>query len=238
MLKKRRTPNDFELSSQLYFKDISKYSTLSLDEELSLWKKYKLNNDITARDTLINSNLRFVANVAKGCQGLGLSYSDLIAEGNMGLLRSFEKFDYKKGYKTISYSVWWIRQAILEALKERAGIEGEELPSEYEKQSFEDEDEIKTETPISTCFIDDYVNDEAKYTELKNIIEVLSTCLTKRELLVIKDYFGIDGDALTLEEIGEKMGLTKERIRQIKKKAINKLRAECLLNSITSDIYK
>lgn len=239
MLKKKRVPNDFELSSQLYFKDITKYNPLTLDEELVLWKKYKTNNDLTARDKLVCSNLRFVANIAKCYQGLGLSYSDLIAEGNMGLLRSFEKFDYKKGYKTISYSVWWIRQAILEALKERAGIEGEELPNEYEKQMSESDDEInENQQAISSNFIEEFSNNEAKCEEIKSTLTIILNSLSKKELFVISEYFGLDGDSLTLEEIGDKMNLTKERVRQIKKNALNKLRTECLLNSITSDIYK
>ena len=123
MIKKNKYINDFDISAKIYFSEISQYKSLSQEEELSLWKRYKLNNDLKARDTIIKSNLKFVASIAKGYQGRGLSYSDLIAEGNCGLLRALNKFDYKKGYKTISYSVWWIRQAILEALKERNGLE-------------------------------------------------------------------------------------------------------------------
>ena len=123
MIKKNKYINDFDISAKIYFSEISQYKSLSQEEELSLWKRYKLNNDLKARDTIIKPNLKFVASIAKGYQGRGLSYSDLIAEGNCGLLRALNKFDYKKGYKTISYSVWWIRQAILEALKERNGLE-------------------------------------------------------------------------------------------------------------------
>ena len=134
MLKKKKIVNDFERSSQTYFKEISEFKPLSREEEFSLWERYRKNNDIGARDKLIKSNLKFVASVARGYQGLGLSYSDLIAEGNCGLMKAIDKFDYEKGYKTISYSVWWIKQSILEALKERAGIEGEELPQDFERQ--------------------------------------------------------------------------------------------------------
>ena len=140
MIKKKKFINDFDLSSQIYFKEISQYKSLSLDEEISLWKQYKYNNDIKARDKIIKSNLKFVASVAKKYQGRGLSYSDLIAEGNYGLLRAIDKFDYKKGYKTISYSVWWIKQAILEALKERNHLDSDELPNDFEKQHMEDDE--------------------------------------------------------------------------------------------------
>jgi RNA polymerase primary sigma factor len=231
MLKKKRIPNEFELSSQLYFKDISKYNALSLDEEMSLWKKYKTNNDLAARDKLIHSNLKFVANVAKGFQGLGLSYSDLIAEGNIGLLKSFEKFDYKRGYKTISYSVWWIRQAILEALKERTGIEGEELPNEYEKQTYYDDDEIRPESTIPYYFIDEQkkYEDEQKENEIEEILSEITKTLSAKEKNILAKYYGLGGiKQLTLEEIGSEYNLTKERIRQILVKIFKKVRAEAL----------
>jgi RNA polymerase primary sigma factor len=135
MLKKKKSVNDFERSSQTYFNEISKFKPLSRDKEISLWERYRKNNDINARDKLIKSNLKFVASVARGYQGLGLSYSDLISEGNCGLMKAIDRFDYEKGFKTISYSVWWIKQSILEALKERTGIEGESLPQDCEKQN-------------------------------------------------------------------------------------------------------
>ena len=113
MLKQKKIINDFERSSLTYFNEISEFKPLSREEEFSLWERYRKNNDIGARDKLIKSNLKFVASVAKNYQGLGLSYADLIAEGNCGLLKAIDKFDYEKGFKTISYSVWWIRQSIL-----------------------------------------------------------------------------------------------------------------------------
>ena len=108
MLKKKKTVNDFEQSSQIYFNEISGFKSLSKEEEYSLWEQYRKNNDLSARDKLIKSNLKFVVSVARSYQGLGLSYSDLIAEGNYGLMKAIDKFDYEKGYKTISYSVWRI----------------------------------------------------------------------------------------------------------------------------------
>lgn len=240
MLKKKKTINDFERSSQTYFKEISSFSPLSREEEFSLWEQYRKNNDLAARDKLIKSNLKFVASVAKSYQGLGLSYADLIAEGNYGLMKAMDKFDYEKGYKTISYSVWWIKQSILEALKERAGIEGESLPEDFEKQSGPDLDECDTNNSIMD---DEYVvkafSDDFKTDELKKTISLLTGCLTEREKNVIDDYFGLSSEeSLTLEEIGKNMGLTKERVRQIKEKALKKLRYEALNNSISSDIYK
>ena len=238
MLKKKKIINDFERSSQTYFKEISEFKPLSREEEFSLWERYRKNNDIGARDKLIKSNLKFVASVAKNYQGLGLSYADLIAEGNCGLLKAIDKFDYEKGFKTISYSVWWIRQSILEALKERAGIEGDSLPQDFEKQNQYEDDEQNCDTTIEEEYISSD-SEEFKIEELKKTINMLIGCLTEREQYVISEYYGLNAkEGVTLEEIGASMGLTKERVRQIKEKALKKLRSEALNNSITSDIYK
>lgn len=238
MLKKKKIVNDFERSSQTYFKEISEFKPLSREEEFSLWERYRKNNDIGARDKLIKSNLKFVASVARNYQGLGLSYADLIAEGNCGLLKAIDKFDYEKGYKTISYSVWWIRQSILEALKERAGIEGDSLPQDFEKQNPYDDDEQETDELIESEYIANNY-DELKTEEIKKVISSLIDCLNDREQYVISEYFGLNAEeGKTLEEIGNSINLTKERVRQIKEKALKKLRSEALNNSITSDIYK
>ena len=228
MLKKRKTVNDFERSSQIYFKEIGGFKTLSKDEEFSLWEKYRKYNDITARDKLIQSNLKFVASVAKSYQGLGLSYSDLIAEGNYGLMKAIDKFDYEKGYKTISYSVWWIKQSILEALKERVGIEGDPLPQDCEKQCSDDEIINNSYNSYNNYFIDDEDIDHEQI-EQKRIISILMEGLTKREIFIVKNYYGLDGNkSLTLEEIGKELNLTKERVRQILEKVFKKMRSDAL----------
>lgn len=239
MRKKNKKNNEFEKSSNSYFKEISKYSPLSREEEVSLWEKYKKNNDLAARDKIIKSNLKFVASVAKPYIGLGLSYADLIAEGNIGLLKAIDKFDYTKGFKTISYSVWWIKQTILEALNKRNLINGDD--SEL-NQEIKDGDQLKEE-PIKENYTERYLDNsdfsEIKMAEELNAVSTLLDCLNEREKIIIKYYYGLNNeDELTLEEIGKKFKLTKERIRQIKESALKKLRTEALKNSITSDIYK
>lgn len=239
MLSDNKLSNDFDISSQLYFTEISKFKSLSIDEELSLWERYKKNNDLKAKEKIITSNLKFVASVAKNFQGRGLSYSDLIAEGNCGLLRAIDKFDYKKGYKTISYSVWWIRQSILEALKERNNLNGDELPLDYEKQNYSDDDEVSLAIISNNNeFIIDESEDEYIKKERIKIVSKLMDVLTKKEKNIIIKYYGLNNvKPLTLEEIGKEIGLTKERVRQIIVKIFKKLRAEALMTNVSEFIY-
>ena len=236
MRKKKKSINDFEKSSSIYFSEISNFSPLSKEEEKSLWERYKKQNDISARDKIIKSNLKFVASVAKPYIGMGLSYPELIAEGNLGLMKAIDKFDYELGNKTISYSVWWIRQTILEALNKRNIINGDD--SEFKTEVNE---EMNTDDIVNESYSEKYSEDddtEIKIAEEVAVVANLLDCLNDREREVIKDYYGIDtDDELTLEEIGKKFNLTKERIRQIKESALKKLRNEALKNSITSEIY-
>lgn len=237
MRKRKKKITDFERSSIDYFKDINNLSPLSREEEHSLWEKYKKENDMSARDKIIKSNLKFVASVAKPYIGMGLSYSDLIAEGNLGLIKALDKFDYEKGYKTISYSVWWIRQNILEALKKRNIINGDEItPSE----TFDEDDSVDEDDNVTTeKYVDTFNFDTLKRNDETSIVKDLMESLTDREKRVVTDYFGLDSkEEMTLEEIGKEMGLTKERIRQIKESALKKLRTEALKNSITSETFK
>ena len=240
MFKKKKSVNDFERSSLTYFKEISKFEPLSKDEELKLWKDYKQNNNLEARNKLITSNLKFVANVAQKYQGLGLSYSDLIAEGNVGLIKALKKFDASKGNKMISYSVWWIRQTILEAIEKRNGLEGEELPCDTEQQDFLDDDSINViPRTINDDFIISDTNTEFQIEEQKKAVSLLIDTLNERERFIITKYYGLDNEKpKTLEEIGNILGLTKERVRQINEKSLKKLRSEALNKCITSDIYK
>lgn len=238
MRKKKKKINDFEKSSTDYFKEISNFSPLSIEEETSLWEKYKKNNDLAARDKIIKSNLKFVASVAKPYIGLGLSYADLIAEGNIGLMKAIDKFDYTKGFKTISYSVWWIKQTILEALKKRNLIHGDDSELNKETKESDYQEEIVNNN-YDEKYVDNSEFSEIKLAEELKTVSILLNCLNEREKAIIKFYYGLENEnELTLEEIGKKFDLTKERIRQIKESALKKLRTEALKNAITSEIYK
>lgn len=238
MLKKKKSINDFERSANTYFSEISKYSPLTREEEAVLWRKFKKNHDIEARNKLVTSNLKFVASVARNYIGMGLSYSDLIAEGNCGLMKAMDRFDYERGYKTISYSVWWIKQSILDALQKRRGIDGDPLPEDYEPEIADDD--ICGENEASSGKNLQLISDSHQYTEeSKALIGGLIESLDEREKVIITEYFGINiNKPLTLEEIGEEMGLTKERVRQLKERALKKLRAEALRSSVFSEVVE
>lgn len=254
-----------------YLQEIGKVDLLTPDEEVDLAKRIR-DGDQYALEKLTKANLRFVVSVAKQYQNQGLSLGDLINEGNLGLIKAAQRFDETRGFKFISYAVWWIRQSILQALAEQSRIV--RLPlnrvgslnkisktfSELE-QKFEREpspDELADVLDVSTSEIVDtlkisgrHVSMDAPFVqgEENSLLDVLAGddnetpdgslitdslrkevsralhTLTPREADVVMLYFGLNGEhAMTLEEIGEKFNLTRERVRQIKEKAIRRLR--------------
>lgn len=221
-IKKRVVVDDYDSQQKRYFDEISKTKPLTKEEEFLLWKDYKENKNIEARNKLVEANLKFVATIANSYRGRGLSYSDLIAEGNIGLIRAVDKFEATRGYKMISYSVWWIRQAILEAIEKRNNINGDELPKDYEDQ-VPDEDEStyfsKEETPSR------FVDDEDDKTDKKQAIAELLNVLDDREAEIITRYYGLLEDPINLEDIGNELNLSKERVRQIMEKGLKKMRS-------------
>ena len=243
MVRKNKVSNEFDKSALAYFKEIGKCKPLSREEEFSLWERYKKNNDIEARNKIITSNLKFVASVAKKYQGRGLSYSDLIAEGNLGLIKAMDKYDGNKKIKVISYSVWWIRQTILEALEKRNSMEAEDLPTESNKSELHFESEEYTseieESENNVMYSSEDAEEKQRRNEQKKIVSILTENLSYREKDILTKYYGLDGsDPMTLEEIGGEYNITKERTRQILEKTLKKLRGEALNNSINETIYK
>ena len=254
-----------------YLQEIGKVDLLTPDEEIELAIRIK-KNDQVALEKLVKANLRFVVSVAKQYQNQGLSLGDLINEGNLGLIKAARRFDETRGFKFLSYAVWWIRQSILQALAEQSRIvrlplnrvgalnkigkaysnleqeferepNANELAQELDMDINEVSDTLKIsgrhvsmDAPFTTGeenrLLDILENDEQPspdYTlmseSLRSEIERALSTLSEREAEVIKLYFGLNKEhSLTLEEIGEKFNLTRERVRQIKEKAIRRLR--------------
>ncbi|BDD03566.1 sigma-70 family RNA polymerase sigma factor [Aureibacter tunicatorum] len=254
-----------------YLQEIGKVDLLTPDEEVELAKRIREGDQI-ALEKLTKANLRFVVSVAKQYQNQGLSLGDLINEGNLGLIKAAQRFDETRGFKFISYAVWWIRQSILQALAEQSRIVRlplnrvgslnkisktfSDLEQKYEREP--SPDELAEVLDVSTAEVVDtmkisgrHVSMDAPFVqgEENSLLDVLEndseekpdselmndslrrevqralSTLTKREADVITLYFGLNGEhAMTLEEIGEKFNLTRERVRQIKEKAIRRLR--------------
>ena len=263
--------SDANRSLSKYLQEISRYEPLSPDREVELAIRVK-EGDRRALKELTEANLRFVVSVAKDYQGQGLPLTDLINEGNLGLIKAAERFDETRGFKFISYAVWWIRQSVLQALAEHSRIvrlplnrvgtiskinkASERLEQEFERSPRADElahqlemkvNEINDAQRIArrhhsldTPFSDDEKNSlldvisdsntedpdlELQMDSLEQEVKDALETLKDREKDVIRMYFGIDREyALTLNEIGEEFGLTRERVRQIKEKAIRRLR--------------
>ena len=251
-----------------YLQEIGREDLITVEEEVELAQRIR-KGDRAALEKLTRANLRFVVSVAKQYQNQGLSLPDLINEGNLGLIKAAEKFDETRGFKFISYAVWWIRQSILQALAEQSRIvrlplnqvgslnkiskafskfeqENERRPSPEELADELDipvdkiSDTLKVSgrhISVDAPFVEDnslldvLVNDDSPMADRSLVNESLSreidralSTLTEREKEIIQMFFGIGTQEMTLEEIGDKFGLTRERVRQIKEKAIRRLR--------------
>ena len=226
-----------------YLDAIRAYPLLSSRDEVELAKRARA-GDAAAQERLVCSNLRFVVSVAKKYQNLGVPLADLINEGNIGLMRAARRFDETKGVKFISYAVWWIRQAVFQALAEHS--RPVRLPvgkaSEWRRRRAEGREvgavggSLSLDAPVSddsSTQLIDVLADEASEPpdepmlggDLTDATERALTVLSPRELDVTRRYFGLDGvESMTLEEIGETFGITRERVRQIKDRALRKLR--------------
>jgi RNA polymerase primary sigma factor len=260
-------------SLEKYLQEIGKVDLITADEEVILAQKIK-QGDQVALEKLTKANLRFVVSVAKQYQNQGLTLSDLINEGNLGLIKAAQRFDETRGFKFISYAVWWIRQSILQALAEQSRIVRlplnkvgslnkinkafSQLEQEFEREPSADElaelleinrEEVETTLGVAArhvsvdapfqegeenSLLDVLENTSSPRTDshleymesLRKEIERSLSTLTDRQKEVVKYYFGIGVEhSMSLEDIGDKFGLTRERVRQIKDKAINKLRA-------------
>ena len=232
--------NEYDVNAGIYFKEIGMTAPLSREEEGYLSRQWREKRDISARNRLVESNLKFVANVARNYKGLGLSYSELIQEGNNGLFKAVDKFDPDRGNKFISYAVSWIKQSILEALHKKNSLFSAELPDESQNEEINDNmDNDYQHLNLDDVYLDLSDEDDRREKDIQTAANFLLTGLTSREKYIVCQYNGInEKKPRTLEEIGGDLGLTKERVRQINEKAMMKLRAYALNNSISDDIYK
>jgi RNA polymerase primary sigma factor len=269
--KRKASDNRTKQSIEKYLEEIGGYSPLHPDEEVELAKLIR-KGQYKALDKLVKANLRFVISVAKEYQGQGLPLQDLISEGNLGLIKAAQRFDETRGFKFISYAVWWIRQSILQALAEQSRVvrlplnrvgainkigraleqlekafgrepSMEEIADKMEMTAYEVADVLKTSARhlsldepfkeeegnslLDVLESDRYAppDDSLMQESLQVEIEKVLSTLKSREAEIIRLYFGLDGDRpLTLEEIGEHFKLTRERVRQIKEKALRRLR--------------
>ena len=253
-----------------YLQEIGREDLITVEEEVELAQRIR-NGDRIALEKLTRANLRFVVSVAKQYQNQGLSLPDLINEGNLGLIKAAEKFDETRGFKFISYAVWWIRQSILQALAEQSRIVRlplnqvgslnkinkafSKFEQENERRPSAEELADKLEIPVEkitdtmkvsgrhvsvdapfvegedNSLLDVMINDDSPNADRKLINESLAkeidralSTLSEREHEIVKKFFGIGVAEMTLEEIGDEFGLTRERVRQIKEKAIRRLR--------------
>lgn len=217
--------NDFNESLKSYFREIKDFKPLTKQEEKLLCKKIK-ELDSVAKDKLITANLRFVVSIAKRYRGRGVDFDDLIAEGNMGLMKAFEMFDDKKDNKFFSYAKWWIQQTIQEAIK-KTPLNNEIFPDEIISENIESDHDVSS--PVKNeneMFLTD---DKVDNTENKIIVGELMDTLDDREYEIIQAAFGLLGDEpKKLDDIGRIYGLSRERIRQIKNTALTKLRSHAL----------
>jgi RNA polymerase primary sigma factor len=242
----------------VYLKDIRKISVMTPERERVLAERM-LSNNISEREKedikkeLVEGNLRFVITVSKQYQNQGLDFPDLIAEGNYGLMKAIDNFDWSKKLRFISYAVWWIRQSILQSLNENARTirlpvnvvqelqkakkelenAGVELPEKFVNLPYT----VDLDSPLNEdgdTLMDVLVNPNAESADsnlsteqtLKDKLLGMLDVLDERERVIVEDYFGLSGSTRTLEDIGNDFDLTKERVRQIKEKALRKLRNE------------
>lgn len=211
-----------------YFEDIKDYKPLSKEEECELSEEIKRGNK-NALDRMVTSNLRFVINIAKAYRKSGVPFSDLISEGNLGLIRAAEKFDSSKGVRFISYAVWWIKNSIQECIEEyNRGVNETNGVDNYIFNNC-------TDTNMEFCqnyINEDFENELMDLQSRKASINELMKCLKGREVKILIEYFGLkNGKEKTLDELSSEMNLTNERIRQIKDKALVKLRTEALMSN-------
>jgi RNA polymerase primary sigma factor len=229
--------DDYEKSTAAYFDLIKKTKPLTKKEEKVLWQNFREKNDLSAREKLINANLKFVPTVAKQFKGCGLPFADIIEEGNIGLIKAIDRFDPKKDNKVISYAVWWIRKCIMEAIDKKGVLDTDNIDDVFINTNKQDDEQqvnnSKFIVPENYEVGEEHNNDF----NIKQVIEELFDGVPERERYIVSDYYGLDGESpKTLDEIGTEINLTKERVRQLNEKALKKMRSNALMKNLNINI--
>ena len=224
-----KSSGGYERSLETYLRDIGRISLLTREQEYALAQRIREGDEEAAHD-LVRANLRFVVTVAKQYLGQGLSLEDLINEGNIGLMKAATRFDERRGYKFISYAVWWVRQATLQAISDQSRVvrlpqnrsvvmhkvhrTSAQLQQELSRQPRPEEIAAKADSRLMA---------RSRTEDLRTALDKLPS----REAEIVSLYFGLGSEAaMTLEQIGQRFGLTRERIRQLKERALGRLRRQ------------
>jgi RNA polymerase primary sigma factor len=224
---------DIDESVNNYFNSLKKFKSLKKSEEQELLKDYFINKNLSSRNLLIQSNLKYACSIANSYRGKGVDFSELISEANNALIDAIEKFDLSKDVKIITYAKWWIIQRLNSCIYNNNITNTSDIPNEHEEQGVNDDGEYETAMKVNNdAFIYDNIDSDAENEDKKILIEKLLSILNDREREIVSLYYGLYNETCNLEDIGDMFGLTKERIRQIIETSFKKIRSHALLINV------
>lgn len=225
---------DIDSTVKNYFEWLKGFKSLTKEEEHALLKDYRYNNNLDARNKLIQANLKFACSIASAYRGRGVSFSELISEANDGLMESIEKFDLSRDIKLYSYSVWWIKQRVQAAVDKVKKMPKSELPNEQDNDAQLEKDDDNNSTYVDRTVMTEpqFIEEEDRREEMlakKKFLAEIFKILNAREKDMVYMYYGIYGKNYKLDDIGKKYSLSKERVRQIIEHAFKKVRCKAMV---------
>lgn len=222
---KNVTDYGFERSKEIYHRELRKCKPMTREEESQVWLDYKSTGSLEARNKLITSNLRLVADIAKSYEGRGLTYQELLAVGSDGLFNALNGYDETRGYRFTSYAVYWIRQAMQNALRKKGPLDAEELPTDHEEQL--------VDCSANEPFISSQPEPD-KEEHARRQLQGLLKKLKPKERMVVENVHNVGGSGLSMPEMARELGMTEQRVNQILLSAMTKLRIFALSESALS----